>query len=69
MFGLGLWELVVLLVIVLLIFGASRLPEIGSGLGKGIANFRQAAKEAKGIEAAPEKNKDQNASEKDSKTV
>lgn len=54
MFGLGMWELLVILAIVLVIFGARKLPEIGSGLGKGIANFRQATKEAKEIDVTPE---------------
>lgn len=44
MFGrLGLGELLIILVIVLIIFGAGKLPEIGRGLGKGIQNFRKAA--------------------------
>ena len=47
MFGLGPWELIIILVIVLIIFGAGKLPEIGSGLGKGIRNFKKATKEAK----------------------
>ncbi|HUT84407.1 MAG TPA: twin-arginine translocase TatA/TatE family subunit [Thermodesulfobacteriota bacterium] len=43
MFGkLGLGELLVILLIVLIIFGAGKLPEIGRGLGKGIKNFRKA---------------------------
>ena len=42
MFGLGMPELIVILIIVLIIFGAGRLPEIGSGIGKGIRNFRKA---------------------------
>ena len=41
MFGLGIQELLVILIIVLLIFGASRLPEIGSGLGKAIRGFKE----------------------------
>ena len=45
MFGLGLLELVVILVIIVVLFGASRLPQIGEGLGKGIKNFRKAVKE------------------------
>ena len=40
MFGLGTSELVIILVIVLLLFGAKRLPELGRGLGKGIRSFR-----------------------------
>ena len=63
MFGLGMWELLIILAIVLVIFGASKLPEIGSGLGKGIANFRQATKEAKEIDVTPETEKKQENSE------
>jgi len=44
MFGLGWAELLVLLAIVLIIFGASRLPEIGRGLGTGIQEFRKSIK-------------------------
>ena len=43
--SLGFPELVVILVIVILIFGANRLPEIGRGIGKGIRNFKDATKE------------------------
>lgn len=53
MFGLGMWELLIILAIVLVIFGASKLPAIGSGLGKGIANFRSATKEGKEIDVTP----------------
>ena len=42
MFGLGMPELLVVLVIALLVFGASKLPEIGSSLGKAIRGFKGA---------------------------
>jgi sec-independent protein translocase protein TatA len=42
---IGLPELLIILVIIILIFGANRLPEIGRGIGKGIRNFKDANKE------------------------
>lgn len=45
--GLGMAEILVILVIVLIIFGAGRLPQLGEGLGKGIHSFK---KEIKGIQ-------------------
>ncbi len=45
MFGIGMPELIIILIIILIIFGAGKLPEIGSGIGKGIRNFRKATKE------------------------
>lgn len=45
MFGLGIQELLIILAIVFLIFGASKLPEIGAGIGKGIKNFKKSMKE------------------------
>jgi len=43
--SIGLPELIVILVIVIVIFGANRLPELGRGIGKGIKNFKDATKE------------------------
>lgn len=56
MFGLGMPELIVILVIIVIIFGAGKLPEIGAGIGKGIKNFKKATRD----EDEPEKieNKD-----------
>ncbi|PID56695.1 twin-arginine translocase TatA/TatE family subunit [candidate division KSB3 bacterium] len=51
MFGLGPTELSIILVIVLVIFGAKRLPEIGSSLGKGITNFKNAIKDRESLDA------------------
>ncbi|MCG3176064.1 MAG: Sec-independent protein translocase protein TatAy [Candidatus Omnitrophica bacterium] len=46
MFGIGLTELLVILLICLLLFGANRLPEIGKSLGEGIREFKRAMKES-----------------------
>jgi sec-independent protein translocase protein TatA len=53
MFGLGVGELLVILLIVIVIFGASRLPQIGQGLGEGIKNFRSALKAPPEIDVTP----------------
>ena len=44
MFGLGLPEIILILVIVILIFGTSRIPELGRGLGEGIRNFKKSVR-------------------------
>ena len=54
MFGLGLPELSIVFIFVLIIFGASKLPSIGAGLGRGIRNFRRSVS---GTERSPDKEK------------
>ncbi len=51
--GLGIWELVIILVIILIIFGVGKLPQIGEGLGKGIRNFK------KGVRGEDEEDKEE----------
>jgi sec-independent protein translocase protein TatA len=55
MFGLGPWELLIILVIVLVIFGAGKLPEIGAGIGKGIKNFKKGVADFEKEEEAAKK--------------
>lgn len=42
---IGIWELLIILFIIVLLFGASRLPQIGGGIGKGIRNFKDAMRD------------------------
>ncbi|MGH9820270.1 MAG: twin-arginine translocase TatA/TatE family subunit [Pyrinomonadaceae bacterium] len=61
MFGLGIQELLIILVIALVIFGPSKLPQIGSGLGKAIRDFKKGVSddgEETGKDAKPENSKD-----------
>ena len=57
--GFGVWELVIILVIVIVIFGATRLPQIGEGLGKGIKNFRSGIREPPEIDVTPPKDSEE----------
>ena len=53
--GLGFGELVILLIIVLLVFGAGKLPQIGDALGKSIKNFKRASSGKDEIDVSPPK--------------
>jgi sec-independent protein translocase protein TatA len=53
MFGIGMSELLIILVIVLIVFGAGKLPEIGSALGRGIKNFKKSSSEPNEIDITP----------------
>jgi len=55
MFGLGIWELIIILVIVLVIFGAKRLPELGEGLGRFVTGLRSGLQN----DDAPKKNQEE----------
>lgn len=57
MFGIGAQELLLILLVVLVIFGANKLPEIGGGLGRAIRNFRRASSEPDEIDITPNKDK------------
>ena len=64
MFGIGMTELLVILFIVLVIFGAGKLPEIGAGMGKAIGNFRKSVRESNEIDITP-KGEDRKIEEKE----
>jgi sec-independent protein translocase protein TatA len=56
MFGFGHWELLIILAIALIIFGAGKLPDIGSGMGRAIRNFKKGVNDAeKEIKEEPKK--------------
>ncbi|MDX2495204.1 MAG: twin-arginine translocase TatA/TatE family subunit [Desulfuromusa sp.] len=46
MFGLGTQELLIILVLVMIVFGAGKIPQVGGALGKGLRNFKKGVKEA-----------------------
>lgn len=55
MFGLGTQELIIILIIIVVLFGATRLPQIGSGIGQAIKNFKKSVSEGDEIDVTPDK--------------
>jgi len=53
--GIGTMELLIILIIVIVLFGASRLPQIGKGIGEAIRNFKKATSEPSEIDVTPQK--------------
>jgi sec-independent protein translocase protein TatA len=56
MFGLGVTELIIVLVIVVILFGSSKLPEIGRGIGEAIKNFKKSTSDSTEIDDARKSN-------------
>ena len=65
MFGIGIPELLIILVIVLVIFGTNKLPEIGSGMGRAIKNFKKATSEPEEIDVTPKSDSKDTTDKKD----
>ncbi len=57
MFGIGMPELIIILVIILIIFGVGKLPQIGEGVGKAIKGFKKGMAEADAIDITPKDEK------------
>lgn len=53
--GLGFWELIIILAIVMVVFGAGKLPALGDALGRSIKNFKRAASAKDEIDVTPKK--------------
>jgi len=68
MFGLGTGELIIILVIVVILFGAARLPQIGKGIGEAIKNFKKASSEPNEIDVTPKDKPEDTKAGKESKS-
>jgi sec-independent protein translocase protein TatA len=64
---MGFGELLLVLIIVVVVFGASKLPQLGDGLGKAIKNFKRAVNSQDEIDVSPKKSELDEGSEKPSK--
>lgn len=60
MFGLGTTELIVVLVIIVVLFGAKRLPELGRGIGEGLKNFKKSMSAKDEIDVTPKSEEENN---------
>jgi sec-independent protein translocase protein TatA len=57
MFGIGMPELIIILIIILIIFGAGKIPEIGGAVGKGIRNFKKSFQDKEEVENTKDQKK------------
>ena len=69
MMGIGFPELMVILIIIMIIFGAGKLPEIGSAFGRSIKNFKGSMKEAEAEDLPSENNSSEDSSDKEGVTA
>ena len=69
MFGLGTQELLIILVIIVILFGATRLPQIGSGIGQAIKNFKKGINEPDEIDVTPKKDESKETKKEDKENV
>jgi sec-independent protein translocase protein TatA len=65
--GFSLTHLLILVFILVLLFGSTKLPQLGSGLGQGIRNFKKAMKEPDAIDVTPKKSEAEESKDKDKK--
>jgi sec-independent protein translocase protein TatA len=63
-FGLGFGELVIILIIVVVVFGSTKLPQLGDGLGKAIKNFKRAVNSQNELDVSPKEKTELDDSEK-----
>ncbi|HVX93372.1 MAG TPA: twin-arginine translocase TatA/TatE family subunit [Polyangia bacterium] len=63
-FGLGFGELVIILIIVVVVFGSTKLPQLGDGLGKAIKNFKRAVNQQNELDVSPKEKSEHDESEK-----
>ena len=68
MFGLGTQELVIIFLIVLVLFGASRRPELGRGIGSAIKNFKKSTSDQPEIDVTPDDKSDNSKADGESKS-